>query len=174
MTPRPAARTDAAGRDRAPTLLGRHRRAGWVLTLVMLAAACNGKSASGPFAQFGKATVTVADARVLSVLVADTDGLRQQGLGGVTDLAGYDAMLFRFPSDTDTQFWMKDTKIVLDIAFVAADGTVLRTLTMPVCASNDDNCERYGPGARYRFALEAPAGSFARWNLVAGGRMIIP
>jgi uncharacterized membrane protein (UPF0127 family) len=89
-------------------------------------------------------------------------------------LAGHDGMVFKFAADTTTQFWMKDTRLALDIAFMTAGGSVLQTLTMPLCADNDDTCPRYGPPQQYRYALEAPAGSFVQWNLAPGQQVRIP
>jgi len=140
--------------------------------LVSLLSACNTDKNDAPFARFGTSKVTLAGGRTLSVLVADTDSLRQQGLSGVTELSGYDGMLFTFQADTGTEFWMKDTKMPLDLAFLGADGTVLQTLTMPICATNDQ-CQRYGPPSPYRYALEAPAGSFSGWSVSEGNHLII-
>ncbi len=136
-----------------------------LVSLLMLAGACSDDGST--FDAFGRSTVALPDGQVLSVLVADTDPLRTRGLSGVTELDGHDGMLFRFLDDTQTRFWMKDTKIALDIAFVTSDGTVLQTLTMPVCATNDDTCPNYGVDQPFRYALEAPAGSFDDWNLTA-------
>ena len=142
------------------------------LALLLVTAACNDDKSDPSFARFGTSKVTLPDGSVKSMLVADTDALRHQGLSGVADLSGYDGMLFDFQTDTDTQFWMKDTKIPLDLAFIASDGTVVQTLTMPICPSND-NCQRYAPSAPYHFALEAPAGAFADWKLPPGAHLQI-
>jgi uncharacterized membrane protein (UPF0127 family) len=143
-----------------------------LVAMLLVAGACNEQDPA-PLAAFGKSTMTLPEGRVLSVLIADTASLRQQGLSGVTELSGYDGMLFTFVEDTDTQFWMKDTLIALDIAFMSADGTVLQTLSMPICAADNDSCPRYGPPSRYRYALEAPAGSFTTWKLAANSQLQI-
>ena len=61
----------------------------------------------------------------LSVLVADTPARRQEGLMAVTDpgLGGNDAMVFVFPGDTNSAFWMKDTVLPLAIASGASAGS---------------------------------------------------
>ena len=51
--------------------------------------------------------------------VADEAGERAQGLMGVTDLGSLRGMLFVFPEDTISGFWMKGTPLALDIAFFA-------------------------------------------------------
>jgi hypothetical protein len=61
----------------------------------------------------------------LMVAVADTPGERAQGLMGVEDLGSLAGMLFVHESDSEGGFWMKDTIIPLDIAFFAADGSLV-------------------------------------------------
>ena len=63
-----------------------------------------------------------------------------------------DGMLFVFPQDTTTGFWMKNTLVPLRIAFFNARGERVRKLRMTPCRT--DSCRTYSPGRRYRFALE--------------------
>lgn len=49
----------------------------------------------------------------------------------------------------------------LDVAFCARDGTVLRTITLEPRRIS-------APRLRARFAVEAPAGAFARWKVEPG------
>jgi uncharacterized membrane protein (UPF0127 family) len=92
------------------------------------------------------------------VEVAADPPARQRGLMGRTRLAADEGMLFAFPDDTDGGFWMKDTHIPLSIAFVAADGEVLRIMDMDPCEA--DPCPVYRPGVTYRYALEVNQGAF--------------
>jgi len=92
------------------------------------------------------------------VAVADTPALRTQGLMGVTDLGATRGMLFQWPDDTDGGFWMKDTLIPLDVAFFAADGSLVDVLSMTPC--EEDPCPSYRPSGPYRSALEVLAGGF--------------
>jgi len=92
------------------------------------------------------------------VAVADTPALRSQGLMGVTDLGAARGMLFQWSDDTDGGFWMKDTLIPLDVAFFAADGSLVDVLSMTPC--EEDPCRSYRPSGPYRSALEVPAGGF--------------
>lgn len=95
--------------------------------------------------------------RDLLVAVAGTPADRRQGLMEVDDLGDLDGMLFVFPTDTTSGFWMKNTLIPLDIAFFGVDGRVVDSFTMQPCKS--DPCEVYDVAGPYRFALEMPAGS---------------
>lgn len=62
----------------------------------------------------------------LSVWVADTPSRRAQGLMFVTELRPLTGMLFVFPQPQTVSMWMKNTRISLDMLFVAADGRVIR------------------------------------------------
>jgi uncharacterized protein len=66
-----------------------------------------------------------------------------------------DGMLFVFPGDTTSGFWMKNTLVPLAIVFFDRQGKRVRRLTMTPCRR--DPCPIYTPEGRYRFALELPA-----------------
>ena len=98
--------------------------------------------------------------------VADTDAERRQGLMGVPELPPGVGMLFVFPDERRGGFWMKDTLVPLDIAFVGSDGVVLEILSMQPCTT--DPCPVHDPGVDYRYALEVPEGWFAANGVEAG------
>lgn len=93
------------------------------------------------------------------VAVADDAAERSRGLMGVSELGGLRGMLFLFPADLTAAFWMKDTVLALDVAFFAADGSLVDLLEMTPCEA--DPCPLYRPSGSYRYALEVPAGGFA-------------
>ena len=76
-------------------------------------------------------------------------------------------MLFVFPASVRTGFWMKDTLIPLDIAFMAR-GVVVELDTMTPCHA--DPCHVTTPASFYDQALEAGAGVFAAARISAGAR----
>lgn len=78
-------------------------------------------------------------------------------------------MLFIFQRDQQTGFWMKNTIINLDIAYLRGDGTVVQTFTM---AALDERA--YVPRSPYRFALELRAGTLAKYGIGAGDRISLP
>lgn len=110
-----------------------------------------------------------AGGRRLRLAVADDEQAWEQGLMGVTDLGSLDGMLFRFHGTVERAFWMKDTEVPLDIAFVGPSGTVLAVLTMPICRA--DPCPTYRAPAPYTMAVEAPAGRLG--YLRAGDRLTV-
>lgn len=117
-------------------------------------------SVADPLAGFPVRAITVSG-EAWTVAVAATPSHRAQGLMGVTDLGERDGMLFVFDGDTDSGFWMKNTLIPLDIAFFAADGTLVDLLTMVPC--EQDPCPVYTPRGPYRYAVETVVG---RWDAI--------
>jgi hypothetical protein len=101
------------------------------------------------------------------VLLALTLAQRQQGLMEVTDLGGYDGMVFAFPEDSETGFWMMNTVMPLSIAWFEADGDLVSTADMEPCTSQTD-CPTYPPTGSYRFALEVPQGGLDRLGVEEG------
>lgn len=126
-----------------------------LVAVVLLAAACSG---GGGLAGFPQAEVVVAGERWLVAVAADA-AARARGLTGVEDLGEARGMLFIFPEDTTAGFWMKDTPLALDVAFFAADGSLVDRAAMAPCSGGD--CPTYRAAGPYRYALEVPAGGFA-------------
>jgi uncharacterized protein len=142
----------------------------WAALAAALAAAT---ALAGTAFDRGTATVTTASGKklVLQVEIARTPAERQRGLMQRRSLAPKAGMVFAYPIDARGGFWMKNTLIPLDIAFYDRRGRIVRTLTMTPCRR--DPCRVYDPGRAYRGALEVNAGSFRRWNVRAGDRIVV-
>ncbi len=110
---------------------------------------------------FGRAsaTITSADGEVcdLCLWVADTPELRSRGLMAVTDLGAADGMIFRYGEEHSTQFWMRDTKMPLSIAFFGGDGAFLDAFDMSPCTT--EACPRYDSPRGFYDAIEFPQGT---------------
>jgi uncharacterized membrane protein (UPF0127 family) len=102
--------------------------------------------------------------------IAATPEARAKGLSNRDQLADGRGMVFLFPGDVNGAFWMKDTRVPLSIAFVAADGRVAAIREMTPCTA--DPCPTYSPGANYRYAVELPAGAFAAAGVEKGDRVV--
>jgi uncharacterized protein len=129
-----------------------------------------------PFGGFGEAAMSITtpngETIGLCVLLALLEQQRQRGLMEVTDMAGYDGMLFAFPQDTQTGFWMSNTPMPLSIAWFDAEGTLVSTEDMAPCEEGDD-CPTYDPAGPYRFALEVPQGSLPSVGVEEGSTMAV-
>ncbi len=101
--------------------------------------------------------------------VAATPAQRQRGLMGRASLPADAGMLFLFGEKVSAGFWMKNTLIPLDIAFIDRD-RIVEIRSMTPCRK--EPCPITRPGYVYDTALEVNDGSFARAGVVAGDRVV--
>lgn len=125
------------------------------------------------------ATVSTAlpDATTWDVLIADTQYNRKKGLMEHTELPSDEGMLFAYPAQqsTDNAFWMYNTKIPLDIAFLNDAGIVVSMTSMQPCESDDpDDCREYTSDSPYWYALEVNAGGLSRARVEVGDTLHLP
>lgn len=114
--------------------------------------------------------ITTGDDRhEVAALVAASPEKRQRGLQEVEHLPDGVGMLFLFDRDRTTGFWMQDTLIPLEIAFVTADGRIVEVLSMDPC--EEEPCETYRPDGPYRAALEVPDGWLTERGVGPGDRV---
>lgn len=118
-------------------------------------------------------TVTLHAPRAsLRVEVAATESSRERGLMDRDVLPAHAGMLFVFPNDGPVEFWMKDTRIPLDMVFVGRDG-IVRSIAaavpvVPARTPDDGIPRRRG---RAMFVIELPSGEAARDGLRPGIRI---
>ncbi len=116
--------------------------------------------ASGP-------RVIFPDGWTVRVEIANDDDLRAQGLMYRDHLAPDSGMLFLFAQDGEYPFWMKNTRIPLDMIWIDATQRVAAVhFEVPPCKA--DPCPSYPPNARARYVLEV-AGNEARKHGVKAG-----
>jgi uncharacterized membrane protein (UPF0127 family) len=107
-----------------------------------------------------------------SVEIAEDDASREHGLMDRTAMGDDHGMLFVFQDDTPRAFWMKNTKIALDMLFFDADRRLLSVQhDVPPCTA--DPCPPYSSGAPARYVLELNAGQAAKLGLAPGDEMQI-
>ncbi len=104
----------------------------------------------------------------LSVEIADSPQLRSRGLMFRSALGEDEGMLFEYSGDTSGGFWMRNTYVGLDIAFLDADGVVLEILQ-----GEPESLETIAPGQPYRYALEVSLGWFERMGFGPGDRVFV-
>jgi uncharacterized protein len=119
------------------------------------------------------ASVTAADGTVTGccLLVAHTDEQRQRGLMEVTDLGGYQGMVFVFDADSEGGFWMRNTPTPLSIAWFDADGEFVSATDMAPCPDDEDDCPTYPPEGPYRFAVEVFEGDLDALGIGPGSTL---
>ena len=95
--------------------------------------------------------------------MADTPSKREVGLMGRKHLSSNDGMLFKFPRSRQLSFWMRNTYIPLDIAFLDDGGMVLQIEEMVPLSTraivSNHNC---------KYALEVNHGWFRDNELGVG------
>ncbi len=130
-----------------------------------------------PFGDFGEIGFRIVGGTAAQVtaarcaLLAETEAQQSLGLMNRRDISGYDGMLFKFASDTETTFYMKDTPLPLSIAFFDAAGQFVSTADMAPCI-HQSSCPAYSADRPYRWALEVPQGALPRLAIGPGTRLV--
>lgn len=120
----------------------------WLAALwaLMLTAGCR---ADGPW-------VEVAGERYAVAIAAD-DAARARGLMFVEHMPDDEGMLFLFRNEAPRAFWMRNTRIPLDIVYLDAERRIVSwSLDTPPCRTT--RCPSYPSGRPAKYVLEVNAG----------------
>lgn len=99
---------------------------------------------------------------VFKVEIADSDAERTRGLMYRDQMAADAGMLFLFERQEAQAFWMKNTRIPLDILYFDQSWILVGwSLNTPPC-SLGNNCPSYPSQAPARYVLELNAGTAER------------
>jgi uncharacterized protein len=113
------------------------------------------------------ARVIFPDGFVVRVEIAADEELRAQGLMYRDSLRPGTGMLFFFPEDGEHSFWMRNTRIPLDMIWIDADRRIVHIKhDVPPCHIRD--CPSYAPGVDSRYVLEVAAGVAREHGLEVG------
>ena len=105
--------------------------------------------------------------KTFTVEIAEDDASRAHGLMDRTEMAADHGMLFVFDDDQPRAFWMKNTKIPLDMLFFDADRKLVSVQhRVPPCTA--DPCPAYSSGAPARYVLELNGGQAEELGLTSG------
>ena len=111
--------------------------------------------------------VTLPDGTPIRVEIAADGEMRAQGLMFRDHLEPDAGMLFLFESDGYYPFWMKNTRIALDILWIDSGYRIVHIKhDVPPC--EEEECPNYAPGVTARYVLELAAGDARRHALQAG------
>lgn len=108
-------------------------------------------------------------AEQLSVELALSEAEREQGLMYRRTLGESEGMLFDLEHEEAHAFWMHDTCVPLDIAFLAADGTIVG-IAENAAPLSDEPRQVACPS---RYVVETRAGWFRRHGVVPGARIAV-
>lgn len=106
---------------------------------------------------------------------AVTSSQKRNGLMGRKSLGENQGMLFIYeePRSPEANFWMYNTLIPLDIAYMSQDGEIRAIRGMEPCGSEDaTQCPRYKAGVEYWLALEMSQGFFQQRGIGVGDRIM--
>jgi uncharacterized membrane protein (UPF0127 family) len=124
-----------------------------------------------PLAGFGETRITVrtVGGQLLAwcLLLAETQQQRERGLMQVTDLAGYNGMLFRYPGPVTESYYMRNTPMPLSIAYIDGAGKLVSTADMAPC-EDVDGCPTYPPAGKFRTAIEVVQGALPLFGILPG------
>lgn len=92
----------------------------------------------------------------VAVELALTDEQRAMGLMFREILPKERGMLFIFETEQPLSFWMKNTRIPLDVIYFNASGSYVSAVTMEPC--KEDPCPNYPAEGPAKYGLEVVAG----------------
>jgi len=99
--------------------------------------------------------------------IADSAGLRTQGLMFRDNLGKNEAMLFIFPEEDKYSFWMKNMRFSLDIIWLDRNKKIVDIKKdVPPCNSNI--CESFSPNAKAKYVLEVNSGFTDKYRINLG------
>lgn len=121
-------------------------------------------------------TPAVLSGHKLEVMLARTDTEKSRGLMFFTDLAENHGMLFVYEAPRPMSFWMKNTRIPLDLVFFSPDLVITEWIEgmEPGYGHPEFSLPRYTAKNPAQYALELKAGSVVRMGLKPGDRLEIP
>lgn len=113
--------------------------------------------------------VTMPRGIVIMAELADTAEERARGLMFRSSLEKNHGMLFAFAEPQYWSFWMKNTRIPLDIIWMDRNKRIVHIeRNVPTCTRTDDGCPQYQPNEKAMYVLELAAGSADALGLERG------
>ena len=112
------------------------------------------------------ASLTINKQRV-DITVADSTDERAKGLSGRPRLSEAEGMLFKFSSEEEYCFWMKDMNFAIDIIWLDKEKTVI---DLKQNAAPDTYPESFCPSEPAQYVLEVSAGKADQWQIKPGNQ----
>jgi uncharacterized membrane protein (UPF0127 family) len=116
--------------------------------------------------------VTTPDGVTIVAELADTTEKRAKGLMFRDSLPKDRGMLFTFAEPGHWTFWMKNTRIALDIIWLDRNKQIVHVeRNVPECRRTDDGCPQYQPNDEAMYALEIAGGMADQLKLKRGVKL---
>jgi uncharacterized protein len=120
----------------------------------------------------GLIPITLPGGTIIHAELADTPLKRAEGLMYREQLAGDRGMLFTFSQPEAWVFWMKNTKIPLDLIWMNEKKQIIHMeQNVPICTRTDDSCPQYRPNEGAIYVLELAAGRAESLKLQRGSKL---
>lgn len=116
-------------------------------------------SIHAPATQDSLVQIATPNGAIIQAEIADTTEKRAKGLMYRDSLANNRGMLFTFAEPQLWTFWMKNTRIPLDIIWMDGKKRIVHIeRNVPTCSRTDDGCPQYQPNDSALYVLELAAG----------------
>ncbi len=139
------------------------------LCLLLEASGAPGQQPAQQPARDGLIAVTMPGGTVIMAELATTAEERARGLMFRPTLEQNRGMLFTFAEPQQWSFWMKNTRIPLDIIWMDGRKKIVHIARrVPTCSRTDDGCPQYQPNENALYVLELAAGSADAFKLERG------
>ena len=120
----------------------------------------------------GLIPITIPGGTIIRAELADTPRKRAEGLMYREYLDPDGGMLFTFSQAQAWVFWMKNTKIPLDLIWMNEKKQIVHMeQRVPICARTDDSCPQYRPNEDALYVLELAAGQAESLKLQRGSKL---
>jgi uncharacterized protein len=120
----------------------------------------------------GLIPITVPSGVLIHAEIADTSKKRADGLMYREHLEKNRGMLFTFSQAGPWTFWMKNTKIPLDIIWMDEKKRVVHVeRNVPICTRTDDSCPQYRPNDDATYVLELAGGAAEGFRIERGTKL---
>lgn len=120
------------------------------------------------------ATIIAPNGKKILVEIADTPAKRSQGLMFRTTMPADHGMLFVFDKLDRWIFWMKNTRMPLDLIWLGPTHKVVHLEpSVPICTRTDEGCPRYRSLKEAQYVLELGAGRAKEFKITPNSQLTI-
>lgn len=112
--------------------------------------------------------VEIGDNKI-DVIIADEQKEWTEGLQNVVSMSENSGMLFVFPEAKEVTFWMKDTRIPLDMIFID-ENKVIQFIRKNVPPCSTEPCQTYAH-SNIKYVLEVNGGFADKNNIKTGEKV---